>query len=350
MIEALSTSDWHLEGMGKHFTDATKRQLAEIDRIYQYAVQKGIRHVFVPGDLSETPHMTDATYFQLIMFFKKYDGLVETHYIGGNHDRSDKSTTSCDLLHLLATHGFFKTLNVHLQPKQDRIDGTLVNFCAWPCGGTLSEKEGALNFAHITVAGAMGDNGRPLKTSHDFAVHERDYTISGHIHQYQHMKSKKVIYNGNPFQKNFGECLPKGFIHFRATTDKRKVKVQHRFINNNPQFQLENVVIESPTDFQKLRNDDSKRYKLTVAPDVLLPADLRLQYPNITGGIFTMVEGKVKAHENEANLDIPDAVALPRISPDVGLKEFLSGEGHSKKEIRRATDILAEAMNFVGIS
>lgn len=350
MIEALSTSDWHLDGMGKHFVDATRRQLAEIDRIYQYGLRKGISHVFVPGDLSETPNMSGSTYMQLIMFFLKYDGLIETHYIGGNHDRCDKTSTSCDLLKLLADNGMFKTLNIHLEPTQQRINGTLVNFCAWPCGGTLSEREGALNFAHITMTGAMGDNGRPLKASHDFATLKRDFTVSGHIHQYQHMVEKRCVYNGNPYQKTFGEALPKGFIHFRAKTEKNTVQFRHRFIDNKPQFQLENVLIESPTDFKKLRNDDSKRYKLMVAPDVLLPQDLRMQYPNITGGIFTIVDGKTKTHENEMDLDLPDVVAQPRISPDVGLIEFLSGEGHSKKEIRRARDMIAEAMNALGVS
>lgn len=348
MLEALSSSDWHLEGMKKHFVDATRRQLAEVDRIYQYAVNKGIRHVFIPGDLSETPHMSYSTYMQLLLFFKKYDGVIETHYIGGNHDRSDRESTSCDLLKTLVDMGFYKTLNVHLEPKQDRIDGTLVNFCAWPCPATLSEGEGSLNFAHITMSGAIGDNGRPLRTSHDFGTDERDYTISGHIHQYQHMREKRVIYNGNPYQKNFGEALPKGFVHFKATTNKKTVEVKHRFIDNRPQFQLETVYIESPKDFQQLQATDSKRYRLFVADDVIVPKDLRIQFPNITGTITVVASDTGKAVET---VELEKGVYTPvtRIRPETGLKEFLSGEGHSKKEIRQAQEMLREAKNHIGL-
>ncbi len=348
MLEALSSSDWHLEGMNKHFHDATRRQLAEVDRIYQYGVNKGIKHVFIPGDISETPHMGYSTYMQLLMFFKKYDGVIDTHYVGGNHDRSDRETTSCDLLKTLCDMGFFKTLHVHLEPTQTRIDGTLVNFCAWPCPASLSESEGSLNLAHITVTGAVGDNGRPLRASHDFGVHERDYTISGHIHQYQHLREKRTIYNGNPFQKNFGEALPKGFIHFKATTQKKTVQVKHRFINNHPQFQLETIHIESPKDFSLLRATDSKRYRLYVAEDVLIPKDLRIQFPNITGSITTVTDQgkKVERHELE---EIAVGYNPSRIKPETGLKEFLSGEGHSKKEIRLARDMLNEAKNHLGL-
>lgn len=349
MIEALSTSDWHLEGMDKHFVNATHIQLREIDRIYQYAVSKGIKHIFVPGDISETPKMRASTYMQLLMFFKKYDGLVTTHYVGGNHDRDDKDTTSCDLLKMLSEQGFLNTLNVHLQPVQERIDGSLINFCAWPCPASMSTTEGAINMAHITVAGAVGDNGMPLRASHDFAVHDKDYTISGHIHQYQHMKTKRTIYNGNPYQKNFGEALPKGFVHFRAETEKKKIKMRHRFIDNRPQFQLHTVRIDSPEDFQKLTQSNSIRYKLLVDSEVLVPSDLRVQYPNITGGIFTTNRDTGKQEKRDVD-EVEFSPVISRVKPQTGLKEYLSSVGHNKKDIKNARAILQEAMDHLGIS
>ena len=348
MLEALSTSDFHFEGMNKHFVDATTIQLREIDRIFQYAVKKGIQHIFIPGDLSDTPRMTYTTYMKLVLFLKKYDGLVNMYYIGGNHDRSDVESTSCDFLKLLVEHKFFKTFNIYLSPEQTRIDGTLVNFCAWPCPASMSESEGALNLAHIEVAGAIGDNGRPLKVSHDFGTHKRDYTVSGHIHQYQHLKEKKVIYNGNPYQKNFGEALPKGFVHLKAQTTKKTVDVKHRFVDNNPGFQLQTIVIESPSDFAKLSPSNHLRYKLLVAPDVLVPTDLRLQYPNITGGIFNS-ETK-KADNSLVTIEELGAVSVSRIKPTTGLKQYLSAEGFSKKDIKLASSFVAEAMNELGIS
>lgn len=350
MLEALSTSDWHLEGMKKHFINATDRQLKEVDKIYQYGMSKGIRHVFIPGDISDTPHMSFSTYMKLVLFFRKYDGIINSYYIGGNHDRSDVTSTSCDFLKLLTEHGFFKSFKIYMEPDQDRIDGTLVNFCAWPIHETLTEKEGCLNFAHIEYNGAIGDNGRALKTSKEFRSHKRDYTISGHIHQYQHMKKQRAIFNGNPFQKNFGESLPKGFIHFKTRTEKNVVDLKHRFVDNQPNFQLQTVVIESPKDFTRLKDDNNIRYKLLVAPDVLVPADLRILYPNITGGIFNS-ETKKQTNNDDATVERLGLVSqVARVKPTTGLKDFLIGEGYSKKEISVARGIVTEAMNELGIS
>lgn len=352
MLEAISASDFHLDGMNKHFLDATDRQLKEVDKINQYAMSKGIQHVFWPGDLSDHPKMPFSTYMKLVMFLKKYDGILNIYYVGGNHDRSDSENTSCDLLKLLADHGFFKTFRIFLAPEQDRIDGTLVNFCAWPCNASMTEKEGALNFAHIAANGAIGDNGRPMKVSHDFGSHKRDYTISGHIHQYQHLKNQRIIFNGNPYQKNFGESLPKGFVHFKTATKKNEVQMKHRFIDNHPNFELHTVVIESPADFTKLKDNNNIRYKLLVAPDVLVPADLRIQYPNITGGIFNSETKKKDDRSDGASS--PEQLGLvsqvARIKPTTGLTNFLVGEGYSKKDIGVAKSIVREAMNELGIS
>lgn len=352
MLEAVSTSDFHLDGMNKHFIDATDRQLKEVEKVNQYALSKGIRRVFWPGDLSDHPSMPFSTYLKLVMFIKKYDGILDIDYIAGNHDRSDSSSTSCDLLKLLQEHGFFKSFRIFLEPAQDRIDGTLVNFCAWPCNASMTEKEGSLNLAHIAANGAIGDNGRPMKVSHDFGSHKRDYTISGHIHQYQHLKNQRIIFNGNPYQKNFGESLPKGFIHFKTATQKNEVQMKHRFIDNHPNFELHTVVIESPADFSKLKDSNNLRYKLLVAPDVLIPADLRIQYPNITGGIFNS-ETK-KKNDSTDGPSSPEQLGLvsqvSRIKPTTGLTKFLAGEGYNKKDIGVAKSIVREAMNELGIS
>ncbi len=351
MLEALSTSDFHLEGMSKHFLDATNRQLKEVDKIYQYAMSKGVQHIFWPGDLSDTPKMSFGTYMKLVIFLKKYDGIINTYYIGGNHDRSDVENTSCDLLKLLQSHGFFKSFRIFLEPEQDRIDGTLVNFCAWPCKESMSEKEGALNMAHVEYNGAIGDNGRKMKVNKDFASYKRDFTVSGHIHQYQHMKQQRVIFNGNPYQKNFGEALPKGFIHFKTATTKNVVEMRHRFIDNHPNFELHTVVIESPADFSRLKDNNNIRYKLLVAPDVLVPPDLRILYPNITGGIFNS-DTKKKAELDDGPMveQLGLVSEISRIKPTTGLRDYLRGEGYDKKGIRRAESIVAEAMNELGIS
>lgn len=344
MIEAISTSDWHLDGLTKHFKNAIERQLKEIDKIYQYALENGIKHIFIPGDISDKTMMPYETYMALVTFFKKYDGIINSYYLGGNHDRSDVSTTSCDFLKMLCDTGYFKTLKVYLSPERIEVDGVPINMCAWPCEKSLTSKEnknvGAINFAHVATSGAIGDNGRKMKLKKDeFTPHKNDYTVSGHIHQYQHIESKRLVYNGNPFQKNFGESLPKGFIHFKAKLSGKEIQFKHQFVDNHPDFTLENVIIESSKDFEKLSTRDNIRYKLTVSPEVTIPSDLRLNYPNITGGIFAVGSKK------QLNSDEPEMVARPshKLSITSGLKKNLETQGLNKNQLKSAKKLVESA-------
>lgn len=347
MLEALSTSDFHLDGMNKHFTDANTRQLLEIDKIYQYALKNGIKHVFIPGDISDKPVLSNEAWVGLMALLFKYDGLVHTYYVNGNHDKSDVDTTACDFLQSLQLHGALKTFRIFLQAEQVKIDGVNVNFIPWPHPETLTEKKGSLNLAHVTYNGAIGDTGRVLRVKKDeFKSHKNDFTITGHIHQYQYLRERKALYHGNPFQKNFGESLPKGFVHFKAKYEKNELIVRHRFVDNSPNFQLINLLIESPKDFRKLSTSDSYRYKLMVSSDVIVPPDLRLQFPNITGGVFNATTKKLDSNVEESALEgsVPKSIT----SPTKKLKGFLKRQGFKSKDIKVMYALAKEARSSIG--
>lgn len=338
MLEAIALSDLHFDGLNKHFVDANDRILKEMDKIYQFAVKRGIKYVFMPGDLADTPDMDWDTYSKLFMFLKKYDGLIETHYIAGNHDFADNENTSMNFLKVLANEKALKTTHIHLTASQAEIEGVPVNFLPYPCLKTLSTDSGALNFAHVEYTGAIGDNGRKLKTKHELEVHPDDFTISGHIHTYQFLKDRRAVYVGNPFQKNFGESLPKGFIYFKAQSKRGRIQLSHEFIENKPGFILENVFINDVTDFKKIKNDDNIRYKLHIGPEVAIPPDLLIKYPNITGGI--VVQG-IKTLE----MDEDAPVRKSKVSIYTGLKSFLVSNGRKdlkslRNEVKRACDTL----------
>lgn len=341
-LEGVAFSDVHLDGLKKHFPDGNDRIIKEMDKIYQYALENGIKHVFIPGDLTDTPDLDWDTYGKLFDFFQKYDGVIHTYYSAGNHDFADIENTSMNFMHKLANSRAFKTLRLFLKPERVVIENVPVNFLPYPCLQTLSTQQGALNFAHVEYTGAIGDNGRTLKTKHELETHKNDFTISGHIHQYQYMKAKQAVYCGNPFQKNFGESLPKGFIHFKATLVKNKVEFQHKFVENKPGFTLQNVHIEDLNDYKRLKHDANIRYKLHVAEDIPIPADLMIQYPNITGGIHKA--GKAQTKDTE--------IAVKQVDIDLkfGLKEFLGAEGLDKALIKEARKDLKNACNFLGIT
>lgn len=344
ILEGIAASDFHFDGLNKHFPDANERIIQEMEKIYQYALKNGIKHIFMPGDLADTPNLDWDTYGMLFDFFMKYDGLIHSYYIAGNHDFADIVNTSMNFLHKLSKSRAFKTLHIFLKPERREIDGIPVNFLPYPCLETLSTKKGAVNFAHVEYNGAIGDNGRSLKTKHELAQHKNDFTVSGHIHQYQYMETRRAVYCGNPFQKNFGESLPKGFIHFRATLNKNKIDFKHNFVLNKPNFELVNLHIDDINDFKKLQHSNNIRYKLHVDSEVPVPADLMLNYPNITGGIFVSGQKKAKGKEDEeAKIEKVD------IDLTTGLKQHLVAAGLDKKMIKRAKMEVQKAKNALGI-
>lgn len=348
VLEGIATSDWHFCGLAKHFPDHIERQLHEIDKVYQYAIANGVRHVFVPGDISDTPHMPYEVYIALVLFLKKYDGMIHTHYIPGNHDFSDVKKTSMDLLHVLAEENFFETFHLYMTHTRKKIEGCRVNFLPYPFNEAPESSKPALNFSHVEYNGAINDTGRKMRIKDEFIQNPGDFNISGHIHQYQYLKSKRALYCGNPFQKNFGESLPKGFVHFKAHSGAEKVSLRHKFVNNKPDFQFVNVTIESRDDFAKLSESDAYRYKLWLAPGVEIPRDLRLKFPNITGGIFDL-ESKSQAKDIEmAEKALVDPNAN-KVDLMFGLKDYLRSEGFKKKEIKSARSIVKQAANELGL-
>lgn len=344
-FEGIATSDWHLTGLNKHFSDGDDRILAEGEKILQYALNNGIKYVIFPGDISDTPALPFDTYTKLFNLFYKYDKLLTIIYVAGNHDFENIEKMSMNFMHRLTKTRAFKNLKIVLKPERVEIDGVPVNLLPYPCLKTLSKKQGALNIAHVEYTGAIGDNGRALKTKHELQSHKNDFTISGHIHQYQFMKSKRAVYCGNPFQKNFGESLPKGFIHFRATLVDNKIEFEHKFVENKPGFTLINLPIDDLNDLKKLKHDSNIRYKLHFNPEVPMPADLMLQYPNITGGIHWT------GNKSVDNTDI-ETIKIERadIDPLFGLEAFLGAEGLDQKEIKLTLKEANKARNSLGFS
>jgi len=342
-FEAVFTSDWHLTGLNKHFQDGDERILAEAEKIIQYALSNGIKYMIIPGDISDTPNLPFDTYQNLFNLFHKYDSLLTFIYVAGNHDFEHIDKMSMNFMRRLTKTKAFKNLQIILKPERIEINGVPVNLLPFPALKTLSKKTGALNVAHVEYTGAIGDNGRTLKTKQELQSHKNDFTISGHIHQYQYMKAKRAIYCGNPFQKNFGEALPKGFVHARVKLIGDKIEVEHKFVENKPSFSLLNIHITDLNDFKKLKHDSNIRYKLHVDPEVPVPADIMLQYPNITGGIV------YTGHKDKA-IEDADTIKIDRadIDPEFGLESFLGAEGLTQKQIKLALKEVHKAKNVLG--
>lgn len=348
MLHAVVTSDWHLEGLSKHFpVDHIDRQLNEIDKIYQYALSRGIHHVIVPGDITDRHHCTDSTKSKLLAFFRKYDGIIHTWYVGGNHDRADINRTSVDLFKEFCEWDFFKTLHIFTKPEQVEIEGIVCNMLPHPSVEAIKHKKRAcLNFVHTDIVGAIGDNGRALKTTKTVKTNEGDFTIGGHIHLHQYLKKQQFLLCGNPFQKNFGESLPKGWVEIKAKYKKSgELKVDWQFVESRPDFVFETVVIKESSQFSALKVSPGIRYRLYVAEDVVVPNDLKVTVPNIAQ--LHRVKGSV-AKNLEEKMEL-GFVAVDTINPKEGLKEFMVSYGLNKTERTLGRNMLREALSEIGL-
>lgn len=343
MLECVFSSDWHLTDKSNHFPDLLSRQIFEVDKVYQYCVENGIRHLMVPGDIGDTDTLPEAVKIALIQLWMKYDGHVETHYIAGNHDFNNIRKTSMDMFNIIQKNGF-KTLHVYLKPKKVEIDGVRINFLPYPCNEAPSSNKPSLNISHVSYNGALGDNGRKLRVSNEFIQNPQDFNISGHIHIFQYLESKNALYCGALYQKNFGESLPKGWVHVKARNAKGVMDVRHRFIENKPSFRFENLRIDSRADLKKLSESDSIRYKLWVSPDVILPADIKLRFPNITGGIFDL-----GSRTKERELVVAQQT-VSNISVKRRLREYLDKSGHDANFVKMAIRDSRAAASSLGIN
>lgn len=345
MFHFLATNDWHLEGLIKHFPhDHIERQLNEIDKIYQYALSRGIEHIMVSGDITDKHYMSDDTKRKFMQFFRKYDGIVHTWYIGGNHDRADSHRTSVDLISDFCKWDFLKTLHVFLEPAQVEIEGIVCNMLPHPAKESIKNKKPCLNFVHANVVGAVGDNGRAIRVSHDIVVNERDFTIDGHIHQQQFLESRRTLLPGAPYQKNFGESVPKGFCECKARYKKGQLVVDWQFIDNKPDFLFETVVVKDAKQFADLVQSPSRRYRLYIKEGVIVPNDLKVRLPNISQ--IHLVKGSV-AQALEKKL-VLGAVSMDAINPREGLKEYMVNFGLDKKQRKIGRKMLEDALAEIG--
>lgn len=349
MLHAISTSDWHLEGLFNHFGDeGVDMQLSMLESILLYAVERGIKHVFVPGDITDKDKMTDTTKRKLLALLVKYQGIVEIYYIGGNHDRGDKLNTSMDLIASLSKEwGFLTSFHIFMEPEQVVIDGVVVNMLPHPCRESIPHKRPCLNFVHSDIVGAKGDNGLPLRTKRDVNVDPRDYTIGGHIHLYQHLEKRRLILNGSPYQKNFGENNDKGFIEFRAgyVRGGKELKVSHRFVPLPQKWELRTLLISDQQELSSLSTDRYLRYRLFFEEGVVVPADLRVRYQNIAQ-MSSAGKGVVRTLNTTGALEVKATSTV--VHPSTGLRRFLTQQGMAKNDIKECGCLLKKALTELG--
>lgn len=382
-LRCLFTSDWHLAGMKSILGEQSSIiQLKEIDRVYRYAVAHGIEHIFVPGDLFDTPNVfgtnalsvDDFSVIQLILLLLRYKDVVKTHYIPGNHDFSEVGKTSLDILKAFVDSGLIPGLNIYTSVTVDSdIAPFPIRFLPYPCETVPKEyisDIGHLNLCHIDYPNAISDSGHVIKVSNKQVYQQgiNDYTVSGHIHKKQDMPKKDFMYVGSLYQKTFAEEEEKGFYDAIVMPDPTgRIRIKKRFIRQQASWILRDAKVTGETDFDELSKiiASNPKVKYRLCQDnkngaVHIPADFMYKHDNIVNVKSAASKNKSEYERvltSQAKQDSSDAECtgtkdVNNIQVDVlyGLPAFLNSCGHNKEEINRAVKMVKKAMSTIDIS
>lgn len=325
IMEAVITSDWHLDcfntrAYSSYFPQRSDLdyQVAELRKPFEYAIDHGIRNVFVLGDIGDKHVLSVDAQLALLDLLVAYDGVLNTYIIHGNHDYSDINTRSLSLFDMLNTYKKFKTVNL-FDTEELVIDRVLCRFLSYP-NKEIGVKS-ALNLFHLDVNGAVAGTAKITRGIDAPPT----YSISGHIHEHQVVG--KTIYCGSPYQVDFGNKLPKGFLHIRA---KSPHELRYKFINSGPRIELRKLSVNSDRDWSRLSRDKHHLYKIVVASHIQIPSTIRTDYPNILD-----ISGRYEQ---------PEQQEVAEIRPTDGLETFLFNSGLSDIQVNRGLSLVDEAM------
>ncbi len=295
-MQAIGIGDLHFDGpLIRHILDLNERIAIEVNRVFTYARDNGIRNVFFYGDIFHRPDASRAgqrIFLRTIMSAPDLQMFI----IAGNHDKEATHGTlaSDPSLAMFETMQDFDMMKharfvVH-GPQLIRIGGERFNFLPWPHATVRSD---CVNVMHVEAHGTTLDNGRKLENTED-SEHKLIDTdaqcVVGHLHTSQ--KVRNMHYSGTLYQTTFGESLPKFFHHLAVRDGQLKVKK----VDHQPAFRLHNVVVKSQEDLDTIpapcdsnstepavvnNSQITDFVKLFIHKDVAMPVDLLERYPNV---------------------------------------------------------------------
>lgn len=224
-MNAIGIGDLHLTdsrghgGLAAHIKDSDAMVARAVSRCLKWAASRSIRNVFLYGDLCEGTRMSYEAQLALLSILRQD---FDFHIILGNHDLFAEDPVLGHSLQLIKE---FQLPNVRIyeEPTTAKIDGRAVRFLPWP---NTDFDPKCLNVAHVDVAGAKTDSGRPISKGSE----SRATAVVGHIHTAQTVRH--THYSGTLYQTNFGESPNKYFHHIEYdggwVINKVPVKLEYR--------------------------------------------------------------------------------------------------------------------------
>lgn len=250
-MEAVAIGDAHYDGnIFNLVEDGPSFVTNELRGPCNYAVEHGVAHIFMLGDTCCKPRMSYESHIALLALIDEYPTL-HFHFVLGNHDMYGEDPRAGHSLQLLM-RARRPNVSIYVKPTRKLIDGCKVQFLPFP---HRKFDPAALNIAHVDVAGAVNDNGRPVKSTDTSTA----VAVIGHIHTSQRVR--RSYYPGTLYQTRYGEKEAKFFAHVRFNSPK-DYNVQ--LVRHDPAVLLRTLIVKSREDIENADPSPHILYRLIV--------------------------------------------------------------------------------------
>lgn len=332
-MKFVCTTDWHLDKLERLFPNALDLQYNEICKPFNYAIEHGIKTVWVAGDICENPELSPQAMTTLIRILTKYDKKVNIHIILGNHDFASTDTNSLQPIQTLIKRNRLK-VKVFDKPTHVVIEGVNFNALPFPYGSREKAYKGtSLNICHLEWVGAMRDNGKSrIKEGHS-KTNGRDFWIMGHLHTPQYLEKPRVLYVGTQYQTNFGENEDKSFCVVEACYRGSELKVEFKRVAQRQAFRLINLVVTDAKQLAQVTDNPLHLYKLHMK-DIRPPKSWLLSHPNVVS--ITGIAAEVEEAAQSATK------AGQQFDRRTVVRSMLKEKGLDKPQVKRAFGIMQE--------
>lgn len=295
-----------------------------------YAREHGIKHMVKLGDIYDSPFPEQKSQAMFARCAHENKDIL-WHGIRGNHDYEGADAHSLEVFEAYSDIGALPNVKFHFDPTLSDIDGVPVCYLSHPYKKVPKNAGQRIVFGHFEFAGATLDSGRILKAHEGVpqpkGVSRNDYFwIMGHLHRY-HRLGRRIIYAGTSLQQNFGEPLPKGFLHVRASYRKGVLKVMPQFIPYHTPYELHNIHVHTKADLKKVKLSKRMFYKIFMHERIDLPENFFIDHPNVLKHEGTFSKAVA---ENDEKVSVKKGTTV--IDPEHGLLPFLKAQGLTKEQ------------------
>ena len=285
---AFGIGDLHLTSttgqgaLSQYIQNPDRYVASEVNRVLADAKDKGVKNIFLYGDLCEGTRMSyDAQLALLSILRQDFD----FHIILGNHDLFAEDPAAGHSLQLIKEFGL-PNVKLYEEPTNVEIDGAPVRFLPWP---HMNFSKARLNVFHNDVSGARMDTGRLISKGSTSSA----YAVGGHIHTNQRVRN--TFYSGTLYQTAFGERKEKYYHQIEYEGEWEITDVPFK-----PRYTLHNAKVSTKKQLAKLPRSKRDLIKLILV-DNFVPVQEDLAGLNIAM-IKTTSDAHKQALENLAEL------------------------------------------------